>query len=78
MSKETKPKTTKEAFSYLIGQVNWYKGLVVNGREITPANASKIKSRFVGKAKEGIIIDYMEKILTAAGAKVVTEKTWIL
>lgn len=67
---------TREAFGDLISRPLWYANINVNGFPITSTNASQIKFRFSGRAKNPISLDYMEQVLTAAGYKVLQPIVW--
>lgn len=65
---------TKTALMNLISKRKWYQGLIVNGVEIDRNSASQIKIRTKGNGK--ISQDYMEKILIAAGYKIIQPIVW--
>jgi len=65
--------STAEAFEALISRPKWYKGILIDSKEISNSNAGQIKYRF-GKNK--VTVDLMEQLLLAAGYNVLQEKIW--
>lgn len=65
--------STEEAFSSLISRREWYRGILIDKKEISNSNAGQIKYRF---SKGRVTVDLMEQLLLAAGYKVVNEKVW--